>query len=173
MLEHGEWMLTTQRARLDHLEKFYHAFVDGFALLRDRRTNAAFSMFAIAFDLLPLLLKQNHVLFLPYIYHILKGKPCSQHEGEEVIQSLFDLTSRLVEQNYPSMLSIAQSFASLSVLSATDRNESASRAYQATCRHLKMLVPARAIATAALKHSNGTQFVTVRMQMRRGSKILC
>jgi hypothetical protein len=141
-LENAQWMMTTQQLRINQLERFYHNFVDGLAWLRAKNTDEAFASFRIAFDLVLPLLKQNHVLFLPYICHVLKGTPYGRYEGEEVVQSLFVLTSRLIEEKYPSLVPIARSFATLSKMSTFDRSESSNFAYQAICTRLETLVPA-------------------------------
>jgi hypothetical protein len=142
-MESSQWMMTTQRLRINQLERFYHNFVNGFTRLRAQELTDAFLLFGVAFDLILPLLKQNHLLFLPYICHILKGMPNAQHEGEEVVQSLFRLTSGLIEQNYPSLTPISRSFAALSGMNSSERSESSSRAYQAICNRLETLVSAK------------------------------
>jgi hypothetical protein len=94
--EHSEWPHPSDRMQLGLLEKSYHDFTKVHNLLRRNNVVEAFQLFEAAFDLVGPLLKQQHVLFVAYLYHLILH---IRHQGgHEVFTHLFNRISKMIER---------------------------------------------------------------------------
>ena len=86
--------------------------------MRQNRVPEAFRTFETAFDLVGDMLKQEHILLVPGLYHLILH--LRHRGGREVFVQLFNPISNMVEWNYPQMFSVRCALSIIDKMSTPD-----------------------------------------------------
>lgn len=130
VFEKPSWRTMTKAFDLRSLEAFYHEMFEGqWSLEKSSETCAreAFQHFSRAFDLVYSLLYQQTLLFLPYLYHMMRQ--FRNVRGQEVVSKLLAFIANMGEI-HPDQYQVRQSVALLHQLPAEERTEFSGRVFQ-------------------------------------------
>jgi hypothetical protein len=136
VFENPDWRSKDNTFELGSLDTFYHHMMDGQSLLDRSKVTEAFRRFNHAFDLVQDLLKQQILLFLPYLYHMMS--PGSRVRRQEVLSQLLDFVSQMAQRCYPQLHPIQHSLTLLHRMSVEDRGESSARVFQSILNRLRL-----------------------------------
>lgn len=129
-----KWMENDSLFEINALELFYCSMYYGQALLEAGNGTLAFQKFDCAFNFVRDILKQNVLLFLPYIYHMMAQFGDLRHQ--EVICRLLDFVGQMIETCCSQSHPIKRAVSALNRMSPAYRAFSAARALQSSLDHM-------------------------------------